>query len=123
MPFKFIVVLRTRKRLTPKDVAPVKGLIRTACDLAVDINKLMMMILIAGRPLYSYSRRGKRVMHMSGYYYTVHYQKRIGQSIKIRWRCLTHYNMKQCKAVIYSIDDVIPVQKPDHNHGPTEPHY
>lgn len=61
------------------------------------------------------SQRGNSLIRYKGFTY-YHKKSRYGPSVKKRWVCSTHF-CRGCKAVIYTIDDIIVSVKSDHNHG------
>lgn len=57
------------------------------------------------------SRKGKPLLQIGGYTFCKDYVTRS----KMRWKCSTHYP-KQCKASVYTLDDIILTVNNEHNH-------
>ncbi|KAI5646734.1 FLYWCH zinc finger domain-containing protein [Phthorimaea operculella] len=58
------------------------------------------------------SSRGTRTILLDGYTYHHHVKK----GAKTRWRCRSGHD--SCKAVVFTIDDDVVMQKGEHNHPP-----
>lgn len=59
------------------------------------------------------SRGGKLLIELQGYTYC----KAPCKGPKVRWRCSTH-NSVGCRAILYTIEDLVVLTKHEHNHMP-----
>ncbi|KOB64933.1 Uncharacterized protein OBRU01_23456, partial [Operophtera brumata] len=69
-------------------------------------------------PEFCLTRRGNAMMILSGYRYTMQYVNNNGQ--RERWVC-TSQGGKKCKAVIYTLNNVIMEAHTKHTHPPNNP--
>ncbi|KAL0881509.1 hypothetical protein ABMA27_001360 [Loxostege sticticalis] len=70
-----------------------------------------------GAAFFVMSQRGNSLISLEGYTYYHKRNERDKNQKKQRWVCSTHF-CRGCRAVLYTIDDVIVTAKKDHNHEP-----
>ncbi|KAL0831916.1 hypothetical protein ABMA28_001435 [Loxostege sticticalis] len=64
------------------------------------------------------SRKGKSLISLDGYTYYNKRKSLTHEEVKKRWVCSTHFH-RGCRAVIYTVQDIIVAAKKEHNHWPT----